>query len=384
MTQAQLLEKWSIQNEDAENWSFVEGEGLKIKSQRDGLYGGGSHMENVFLLPASGNYIAETKITLSQEELENWQQFALLVCDDQDNYIKMKYGYDNGYGLQLLAEQNGNPGVSHGAGMPATAGPVWLQIKKVGNSFTGYYSTDGVNFSKLGETITLDGFEPAYIGLAAFNDGGTDNSIEFTVEYVDIAQLNTYDFTAMTTEQLLSNWSVDREVSENWHLEAGRGLVIRSQRNGLYGGGSDCKNVFMLPASDSYTAEVKITMNKTPDENWQQFALLAISDQENYVKMKYGKDGGLGWQLLAESNGNPGASHGGGWDSVNTVWLRIVKNGNTYTGYISNDGISYHQAGDSLTVDGLDTTHIGLAAYNDGGTDSPIEFAVEYVKITNP
>ena len=384
MTQAQLLEKWSIQNEDAENWSFVEGEGLKIKSQRDGLYGGGSHMENVFLLPASGNYIAETKITLSQEELENWQQFALLVCNDQDNYIKMKYGYDNGYGLQLLAEQNGNPGVSHGAGMPATAGPVWLQIKKIGNSFTGFYSTDGVNFSKLGETITLDGFEPAYIGLAAFNDGGTDNSIEFTVEYVDIAQLNTYDFTNMTTEQLLRDWSIDREVSENWHLEAGRGLVISSQRNGLYGGGSDCKNIFMLPASDSYTAEVKITMNKAPDENWQQFALLAISDQENYVKMKYGKDGGLGWQLLAESNGNPGANNGGGLEAgAGPVWLRIVKNGNTYTGYISTDGINYLQAGDPLTVDGLDTTHIGLAAYNDGGTDSPIEFAVAYVKI-NP
>ena len=103
------------------------------------------------------------------------------------------------------------------------------------------------------------------------------------------------------------------------------------------------------------------------------------------MKMKYGKDGGLGWQLLAECGGNPGASNGGGLEAdAGPVWLRIVKNGNTYTGYISTDGINYQQAGNPLTVDGLDTTHIGLAAYNDGGTDSSIEFAVEYVKISNP
>ncbi len=378
------LADWTIQNEDSANWSYVQGEGLKIKSQRDGLYGGGNSVKNVFLTPVQGDYIATAKITLDTATLTNWQQLALLVCDDQDNYIKMKYGFDGGYGLQILAEQNANPGMSHGAGLDAGHGPVWLQIKKVGNTFTGYWSTDGLTFNKLGDTITLQSFDPDYIGLAAFNDGGTDAQAEFTVEYVDVKDLNTYDFTTMTQAEALENWIIDREDANNWCFVAGEGLKIKSQRNGLYGGNSDCKNIFMLPAEDNYTAEIKIIMDQVPGENWQQFALLAITDQENYVKMKYGKDGGLGWQILAESGGNPGASHGGGLEAGSgPVWLRIVKVGNTYTGYYSTDGITFHKAGDTLTVDGLNTTHIGLAAYNDGGTDSQVEFTVEYVHISD-
>lgn len=378
------LADWTVQNEDSVNWSYVQGEGLKIKSQRDGLYAGGNSVKNVFLTPASGDFVAQTKITLDTATLTNWQQFALLVCDDQDNYIKMKYGYDGGYGLQLLAEQNAAPGVSYGAGLDAGVGPVWLQIKKVGYTYTGYWSIDGVTFHKLGETITLQGFDPAYIGLAAFNDGGTDEQVEFTVEYVDVKALNSYDFTAMTQEEALANWSIDREDANNWSFVEGEGLKIKSQRNGLYGGNSDCKNIFMLPAEDSYAVEIKVSADQIPSENWQQFALLAVTDQENYVKMKYGKDGGLGWQILAESGGNPGASHGGGLEvGTGPVWLRIVKNGNRYTGYYSTDGINFAKAGDTLTVDGLNTTHIGLAAYNDGGTDTQVEFTVEYVRITN-
>ncbi|MBE6981990.1 MAG: DUF1349 domain-containing protein [Ruminococcaceae bacterium] len=377
------LVDWTVCNEDAANWSYVLGEGLKIKSQRDGLYAGGNSAKNVFMTPVSGDFVAQTKITLNTATLTNWQQFALLVCDDQDNYIKMKYGYDNGYGLQLLAEQNAAPGASYGAGLDAGVGPVWLQIKKVGYTYTGYWSTDGVTFNKLGDTIILDGFDPAYIGLAAFNDGGTDEQVEFTVEYVDVKSLNSYGFASMTQAEALENWRIDREDAEHWSFVEGEGLKIKSQRNGLYGGNSDCKNVFMLPAEGSYTAEVKISMDQTPAENWQQFALLAITDQENYVKMKYGKDGGLGWQILAESGGNPGASHGGGLEAGSgPVWLRMVKEGNTYTGYYSTDGITFHKAGDTLTVDGLNTTHIGLAAYNDGGTDTQVTFTVEYVRIT--
>lgn len=377
------LADWTVQNEDTANWSYVQGEGLKIKSQRDGLYAGGNSVKNVFLTPASGDFVAQTKITLNTATLTNWQQFALLVCDDQDNYIKMKYGYDNGYGMQLLAEQNAAPGISHGAGLDAGVGPVWLQIKKVGYTYTGYWSVDGVNFNKIGETITLQGFDPDYIGLAAFNDGGTDEQVEFTVEYVDVRSLNTYDFTTMSREEALANWSIDREDSGNWSFVEGEGLKIKSQRNGLYGGSSDCKNIFMLPAEENYTAEIKITTDQAPSENWQQFALLAVTDQENYVKMKYGMDGGMGWQILAEAGGTPGASHGGGLEAgAGPVWLRIVKRGNTYTGYYSTDGITFHKAGDTLTVDGLNTTHVGLAAYNDGGTDAQVEFTVEYVRIT--
>ena len=191
-----------------------------------------------------------------------------------------------------------------------------------------------------------------------------------------------YNFSAMTERQALSEWSVTNEDANNWSFVEGEGLKIKSQGNGIYGGNSDCKNVFILPTSGSFLVEVKVTMDRIPSENWQQFALLAITDQDNYVKMKYGFDNELGWQILAEKDGVPGVNHGAGikWEPT-TVWMRLKRVGSIYTGYCSTDGIAFRQIGEPITVEGLDVTHIGFAAFNDGGADSQIEFTVNYVQV---
>jgi hypothetical protein len=57
-------------------------------------------------------------------------------------------------------------GVSAIAGSVAGATPGWVRLKRTGNVFTGFWSTDGVTFTEVG-TVTLPMNEGLWIGLAA-------------------------------------------------------------------------------------------------------------------------------------------------------------------------------------------------------------------------
>lgn len=183
MTEAQVKEQWEIVREDAEHWRVDAGKGLVLNNQQGGLYGGGGSCANIFLLDAEGDYTVTTKITMSQLLTANWQQFVLLIYQDDDNYIKMNYGMNGGTGCQLLFEKNGGEVKSFGAGLSAQT--VWLQIRKSGDTYIGYFSTDGYSFAPIGESYECKLTAPK-IGLAAHNDGGDAPVIDFTVEYVEI------------------------------------------------------------------------------------------------------------------------------------------------------------------------------------------------------
>jgi hypothetical protein len=50
--------------------------------------------------------------------------------------------------------------------------PYWFQLARVGNTFTGYVSPDGVNWTQIGTSTTITMAQSVYIGLAV--SGGTD------------------------------------------------------------------------------------------------------------------------------------------------------------------------------------------------------------------
>ena len=183
MSEAELKDDFSIIREDAENWSLEAGKGLVLKNQQGGLYGGGGSCKNIFLLNTAGDFTVTTKIVLSEQFTANWQQFDLLIYQDDDNYIKLNYGMNGGTGCQFLFEKNGSEVKSFGMGLSTTM--VWLKIEKVGNTYAAYVSTDGANFNQLGESYEMELTAPK-IGLAAHNDGGEAPVVDVAVEYVDI------------------------------------------------------------------------------------------------------------------------------------------------------------------------------------------------------
>lgn len=189
------------------------------------------------------------------------------------------------------------------------------------------------------------------------------------------------DFTGMTGEELKNNWDIVREDAELWKLVKGNGLVLKNARPGLYGHGGDCKNIFLtdVTTGGDYTVETKINLSQPLTADWQQFVLLVYLDDDNYIKMNYGMNSDTGCQFLFEKDGSEQKSFGTS-ASAQTVWLRISKSGNMYTGYYSTDGSNFIQVGKEI-IASLDGARLGFAAHNDGGEAPVIDFTVEYLNV---
>ncbi|MBQ2686112.1 MAG: family 43 glycosylhydrolase, partial [Clostridia bacterium] len=187
-----------------------------------------------------------------------------------------------------------------------------------------------------------------------------------------------YDFTKMTESELLENFDIVRENKDHYEISKS-GLTVNNQKAGLYGGGGSCENIFLADVEGDFVAEVKVTMSEALSANWQQFVLLVYQNDDNYVKMNYGMNGGTGCQLLFEKDGSEKKSYGAGL-STTEIWLRIEKVGKVYRGFYSTDGISYTLIGEAYEF-ALENVKIGLAAHNDGGDAPSIDFNIEYLKI---
>jgi YD repeat-containing protein len=59
-------------------------------------------------------------------------------------------------------------------GNPSVTLPYWLKVVRSSNTFTGYYSTDGVNWTQLGTSQTISMASGVYVGLGVSSDDNSD------------------------------------------------------------------------------------------------------------------------------------------------------------------------------------------------------------------
>jgi hypothetical protein len=60
------------------------------------------------------------------------------------------------------------------AASAAATGPVWVRLIRNGNSFSGYYSTNGTTWTQLGSTVTISMNTSVQVGLATSADNNSD------------------------------------------------------------------------------------------------------------------------------------------------------------------------------------------------------------------
>jgi beta-xylosidase len=151
-----------------------------------------------------------------------------------------------------------------------------------------------------------------------------------------------FDYTWMDgfdTPVLHSLWSWQREDPSHWSLDARPGFLrITTQTGGVIGPGGDQNNVLLTPApSGDYRITTRV--NITPSETFQFAALQVYQDDDNYVQINraYVGTGMVDFDLEVG-----GAVTGTQVPEPATdLYLRIVKQGSTYSGYYSLDGGSW-------------------------------------------
>lgn len=162
-------------------------------------------------------------------------------------------------------------------------------------------------------------------------------------------------------------WTILNENTETYSIEPGLGLRLPTQVNDIYEAGTGWENIFVQPAAGNWEVVSKVYYPVLPNANYQQQALLAWQDEDNYVKVdvEYTTwNGPIKAQLASES--------GGAATSVNsvlldvpageplTVFFKITREDNNYTGYYSLDGTEFIELGSADIA--LEDVHIGVMA----------------------
>ncbi len=182
---------WTILNEDPANYSVEAGKGLRLPTLQGDIYQDGSSWKNVFLQEAFGDWDIVSKVYYPAAPSADYQQQALLVWQDENNYIKldMEYGsWAGGLYVQMGSEVNGTFSGSYQARLtnisPGTPDfTIYFRIKKTGNSYEGFYSLDGVNYTRLGK-IDLELKNPK-IGLFATKNSN-NATIDTYCQYIEV------------------------------------------------------------------------------------------------------------------------------------------------------------------------------------------------------
>jgi regulation of enolase protein 1 (concanavalin A-like superfamily) len=177
---------WHWVNEDPETWSLTKYPGYMTISPRTGdIYEGSTDAKNILLQDAPGDWTIETKLECSIRPYATYQQGGIIVYQDMDNYIKFEWeaNRSNSTIIQVCREVNGSPTASSINGnVVGEDNTLWLRIVKNGNQYSCYYSVDGINFTQVGSTYTLN-FNNVQAGLISINGSGTNTDLDVKFDY---------------------------------------------------------------------------------------------------------------------------------------------------------------------------------------------------------
>jgi len=168
---------WGWVREDPTHWSLTSRPGfMRITTQAGDLWGSNNNARNLLLLTAPpSDFEISTRVEIAATQ--NWQQAALLIYADDDNYVRLARVYDNGGQVQLVVEMGGTP--LYWA-TPTGLTALHLKLSRVGATYTGFFSADGVNWAEVGHVagVSLPGVRA---GLAAW--GGTGAAAEIAADF---------------------------------------------------------------------------------------------------------------------------------------------------------------------------------------------------------
>jgi cytochrome c len=176
--------KWNAIVREQEDLYEVSGGALRVTTVGGDIYTNGNPepTRNFILQDApEGDWTIETKV--SGNISGGYEQGGLLVYVDDDNYIKYDLISDDGQTVKNRIELRSEVGGAILDPQPQVTGldadAAWLRLTKTGNSYEGWVSDGGINWTSLGNPVTND-TEMTSFGLMAI---GPEQAAPVTVAF---------------------------------------------------------------------------------------------------------------------------------------------------------------------------------------------------------
>ena len=244
-------------------------------------------------------------------------------------------------------------GGSSSTAITGIAAPVWVKLTRVGDKFTGYYSTDGTTWTQIGGSQTVDIAPTALAGLAVT---AHNNSAVSTA---------TFSHVAITDPSLPTGWS-DADIGSPGLL----GGASYDSSTGVWtvnGGGADIwgyGDQFNF-ASESFTGDGQIIaqVNSQTDTNVSAKAGVMFRNTSDPasafadVIVTPGAGVEFQWRPLAYSKCFSANVTG----VTAPVWVKLMRVGNNFSAFYSSDGTTWTQIGQTQYIAMNTSAMAGLA-----------------------
>ena len=340
----------------------IETNGTSIWNRPDG--GGTLLYQSV-----SGDFVATLKIIQGlQGSGQQWAKIGLMArastAANSRWVMVMKardvvqFGYRTGSSGERFANDVG------------TGEPVWVRIVRSGDTFAGYYSTDGSTWvAGTGDGqnggVTVDMADDILIGISAASYSGTpatgivdDFEVCFVSFLAEECAAHSDDF---ETPGAIAWTDADFGDSVPGSSSIGGGtMTVLGNGSSLWG--SDNFHYTYQPVSGNFAATLKINSGPTQAE-WSKAGLMVrgstIQDSAQVMVLKT-RNHGLQFGRRASDGASNERFDADTEDGTLPVWVRIVRNGNAFSAFHSTNGSDWEYDA-STTANLPDGVLIGMA-----------------------
>lgn len=297
---------------------------------------GGSDTSNTALIDLNnGDFKAVAKIKFNPDQ--NHLQAGLLMVADDQNYIKLTRAFTADHKLiQFVGANNCLSGISS-ISDTLTSDTYYVKLVRVGNYLTAAISENATVWNTLGTYKLKDGVTFSKIGLFA---SSWSNAVKIaTVE----------------------NFTLDYGTFCDWETKGGATLSATNATINITANSNDTANT-VLRAYTGSDFDLKIKLNYKPNAAHLQSGIILYMADLKYVKFGRYCNGTNNYFQLASSDGTSITQPKTISDTLGTnVYLRLTRNANSLTAYVSEDGNNWTVVESATTISqSFEPIRIGL------------------------
>jgi glucuronoarabinoxylan endo-1,4-beta-xylanase len=252
----------------------------------------------------------------------------------------------NGASFQWRSTTGGTMSQSQSGGVSA---PYWVKLVRSGNTFRGYASPDGGAWTQVGSAQTISMAGVVYVGLP--------------VTAHDNADLCTATFDNIWSTSPVGPWQQQDigSVAFAGGANHGTSLFTVAGAGGDIWGTADAFNYAFVPVTNNCTIVARVTSLQSVNAWSKAGVMIRASLDANAANafIAVTPSNGVSFQYRSSTGGNSANNATGGFTAP--YWVRLVRSGNTFTGYRSVNGVSWIQQGSPVTITLPSAVYAGLA-----------------------
>lgn len=255
------------------------------------------------------------------------------------------------HGVNLMSDTNSDGGLDTDVGQAGLSGPIWLRlVRNGGSAVTGYYSTDGTNWTSVGTATCAGANSTEDVGLFSTSYSATQAG---HVVFANFSSSNSPYKTFSNTQSTLVN-------------DANGNFTIDSAGIDVWGGTDQYAAIYDPGAADtSSTTTVKVT-DQADSGEWVKAGIMlrnsipGAGSSLGYCALAVIPEHGV--DLMSDTNSDGGLDTGVGPSGLSApIWLRLVRTGATsVAGYYSTNGTSWTSVGTATCSGANSAEDVGL------------------------